>query len=142
MSPAPQPRPEPSPCSLSLDRGRIDRTLEDELLRAGFSVSTVARASGLSVRQFRRLFREQFAACPREMIREIRMRFACGRLLSEASLKEISLELGYRDPAHFCRAFCQFYGASPSQTRWHLRKRTVKRALMSHYGKRMSQNGK
>ena len=142
MSPPLQPRIETPRWPRPGATGKKDGVFEHELVGTAFRVSSLARGRGLSVRQFRRRFHEQFEACPREMILETRMRLACGWILSEASLKAISLELGYRDPAHFCRAFCRFYGASPSQMRRELRKLTRRSPLMSPFGKRMSQYGK
>ncbi len=70
------------------------------------------------------------------------MRFACGRLLSDAPFKQISVELGYRDPAHFCYTFHRFFGVTPNQMRGELRKRIGRSALMSHFRNKMSENGK
>ncbi len=138
MSLAVQSQFETPPWSPPGATGGLDGAFEDELLRAGFSVANLAHARGLSVRQFERKFQHQFGARPREKIHEIRMRLACTSLLSKAALKEISVELCYRDPAHFCYAFRQFYGVSPFQMRWDLRKLTGEAGFMSHFRKRMS----
>jgi len=120
----------------------MDGAFEEALLRVGFSIARFARGLGLSLRQFEREFREEFQCCPREVIQNIRMTLAYKRLLSEASLKEISAQLGYCDPAHFSRAFCNFYGASPLQMRRNLLKKSPKSTVTSQFSKRLSRFGK
>jgi AraC-like DNA-binding protein len=101
----------------------VDPEFEDELERAGFCVSKLARTRGLSVRQLERQFRQRFGNSPREVVMEYRMAFALKRMMARVPLKQIAGELGYSNPANFTHAFQRYYGASPSEM---LRKRPVK----------------
>jgi len=97
--------------------GKPDPAFIKELLEVEFSVTKLARARGLSLRQFERKFNAQFQRCPREAAQEIRMTLACERLLSDAPLKRIAAELGYNDAANFSNAFQFYHGVSPSRMR-------------------------
>ncbi len=127
MSRALQLRTEACPATLSGSTGTIDATFLEAVRGVGFNVARLARALGVSPRQFERNVWKEFGQCLRLMIYTIRMRSACGLMLSDASLKEIALELRYSDPAHFCRAFCRFFGESPSRLRSKLRAQTRNR---------------
>ncbi len=91
--------------------------LAARLLECRFSIADMARAQGLSVRQFERVFRRRFNCCPRHAAARLRMAIALQRLVTNARVKEIAAELGFYDSAHFCRAFHQYFGLRPSQLR-------------------------
>ena len=115
MSPALQFRTEMAPRPATEAAGRINVGFEEAVVRAHFRVAELARVHGLSVRQFERASAEQFRTCPRAVIHGIRMKLARELLLSDAPLKEIAVELGYRHPAHFARAFKAYYGMTPKK---------------------------
>ena len=117
VSPELQTRSEPRLCSPSVGTGRMVGAFEEELLQATFSVANLARARGLSVRQFERKFHEKFGMCPRETMLEIRMALASRRVLSELPLKQIATDLSYHDTASFSKAFRQYFGMSPLEMR-------------------------
>lgn len=84
------------------------------------TVEQLAQRSGLSVRQFQRVFRRIFRMGPIEHLSRIRIRSACTRLATtEESLSEIAMECGFYDQSHFSNQFRRFKGISPS----HYRKR-------------------
>ncbi len=120
----------------------MDDALIQELIQCGFRIKQLACVRGRSVRQLERDFHRQCGRCPREVIHKTRMRLALERVRSGAWVKEITYELGYSDPAHFLRAFCQFHGATPLQMRRKLAKKSPTGAVMSPSGKKMSHNGK
>jgi len=91
--------------------------LAARLLECRFSIADMARAQGLSVRQFERVFRRRFNCCPRHAAARLRMAIALQRLVTNARVKEIAAELGFYDSAHFCRAFHKYFGLRPSQLR-------------------------
>jgi AraC-like DNA-binding protein len=102
------------------NRARMEQVLK---LLGDVSGSTqppevLARAAGLSVSHFNRLFREWSGFTPMEYQR--RQRIARARaLLGDARLtiKEIAAQCGFDDPYHFSRVFRQLDGLSPSQYR-------------------------
>lgn len=120
----------------------MDDALIQELIQCGFRIEKLACTRGRSLRQLERDFHGQCGCCPREVIHETRMKLARERLHSDMRVNEIADGLGYSDPAHFSRAFCQFHGVTPSQMRRKLLKKSPRNASMSLFGKRMSQNGK
>lgn len=79
---------------------------------------SVARAVGLSSRQFTRLFRQNLGRTPKQFIIEIRLRFA--RFLVENGtlpVTEIAYEAGFADCAHLSSAFKARFGVSPRALR-------------------------
>ncbi len=102
------------------DRLRLERALA--LLRdpsvSSCSPLTLARAAGLSVSHFNRLFREWTGFSPMDYQR--RQRVARARSLlgdTQLTIKEIAAACGFDDPYHFSRVFRQVDGLSPSQYR-------------------------
>jgi AraC-like DNA-binding protein len=80
--------------------------------------ATLARAAGLSVSHFNRLFLEWTGFTPMEYQR--RQRITKARVLlgdAHLSIKEIAAQCGFDDPYHFSRVFRQLDGLSPSQFR-------------------------
>jgi transcriptional regulator GlxA family with amidase domain len=78
----------------------------------------LARAAGLSVSHFNRLFLEWTGFTPMEYQR--RQRITKARVLlgdAHLSIKEIAAQCGFDDPYHFSRVFRQLDGLSPSQFR-------------------------
>lgn len=73
---------------------------------------------GLSQRQLERLFQKTIGTSPARAFGQIRMERA-KLLLSQSSapLIEIALDVGYRDAAHFARAFKREFGHTPSSVR-------------------------
>ncbi len=82
------------------------------------TVRQLAQMTRLSERYLNRLFR-QYAGQPiHEYLTERRMHQAmelCRR--GDMLVKEIALQLGYRDPLYFSRAFHKFFGLSPTEAR-------------------------
>jgi AraC-like DNA-binding protein len=88
------------------------------------SIATLARESGFSQAQFRRLFHQHVGSAPRDYLTTKRLEKACNYLLhSDFSLREIASILGWRDTAHFSRIFATAYGIPPSQYRFQRRNR-------------------
>lgn len=102
------------------DRARMEQVLK--LIRNVSGPTqppeVLARAAGLSVSHFNRLFREWSGFTPMEYQR--RQRIARARTLlgnARLTIKEIAAQCGFDDPYHFSRAFRQLDGLSPSQYR-------------------------
>jgi len=100
---------------------RLARQRLVELLPTGYpSVTVLAAALGLSVRTFQRRLaaaRTSYSA----LVDQTRLQVALEKLAtSDASIREISASLGYRDPASFSRAFRRWKGRAPSDLRGEL----------------------
>jgi AraC-like DNA-binding protein len=88
------------------------------LLKDGYPpIDRVANIAGMSLRSFQRQLAKEHITYSL-LIDQVRFETAV-RLLQDPDPKliEISLELGYNDPANFTRAFKRWTGMSPSQFR-------------------------
>lgn len=91
-------------------------TLMDQSLQQKFpGVSELAFISGMSVTSFLEKFQAVYNQTPFEYFRKKQMQLAVTLLKRGYSVKSISHNLGYQDPANFSRAFKNFYGKSPKQ---------------------------
>ena len=82
------------------------------------SVADIARESGYSESQFRRVFERVIAKSPSNYITTIRLN-AARKLLSttKKSVTDIAVEVGFFDQSHFTRAFKRERGITPGQYR-------------------------
>ncbi|WP_231750461.1 MULTISPECIES: AraC family transcriptional regulator [unclassified Dietzia] len=97
------------------------RRVQQELIRTlhlpGRGLAEVSAELGMSVRYVHKLF-EPTGFTPRGFLTEERMKRARWLLLdSGRTVAEIGAMVGYRDVAHFSRAFSSHFGASPSKFR-------------------------
>jgi len=84
----------------------------------GIDFEKAARAMGLSYSHFRRLFRQRTGRPPHDYLLLCRMQHAADALKDRSrSIKEVSIETGYDDPAQFSKLFRQKTGLSPRQFR-------------------------
>jgi len=72
---------------------------------ARYNSNELARLCGISARQLQRHFRRNFYCSPQSWLNERRMLAAQTLLLSGESIKKIALDLGFKQPSHFCRQF-------------------------------------
>lgn len=78
----------------------------------------VARAVGLSLSQFKRLFGRDLKKSPKSWLDDLRYELACDRLgETNQTVKQIGYELGFRSPNHFSSWFAKHRGSPPSQAR-------------------------
>lgn len=78
----------------------------------------LARECNMSEVYFRKLFAKYFNISPKQYVIEIRLQKA-KQLLAEgvSNISEISENCGFSNPYHFCRAFKQHTGITPSEYR-------------------------
>lgn len=90
----------------------------DTKLESDDSLSIVAQSSGMSVRNFNRLFLKETALTPKEYIQMKRMEKA--KILlgnSNRTITDISLDVGYNSVSKFIEAFKKLEGQLPSDFR-------------------------
>ena len=86
--------------------------------RRPLTVAVVARALASSPRQLQRAFEEVGGTTFSAYLREVRLRNAAQLLRSQPlTVRQVSLLVGYRQPAHFAKAFRRRYGVTPAAYR-------------------------
>jgi AraC-like DNA-binding protein len=105
------PRPD---ANVRLLNGLVEQITTD---RSITRVDQVAHASGISVRNLQRLFREFIGISPKWVIQRCRLQEAAASLDSDnpTDLAWLALELGYADQAHLARDFKAIVGRTPSE---------------------------
>jgi AraC family transcriptional regulator len=96
---------------LLLVKGRWETLAES----AHYDANELARLCGISTRQLQRYFRRSFHSSPQNWLNKRRLLVAKGLLLSGESVKKIALDLGFKQPSHFCRQFKSWNKMTPSQ---------------------------
>lgn len=82
------------------------------------SLSKIAEASGMSLRNFNRLFLQETSLTPKEYLQMKRIELARGLLTSTTfTITDISLEVGYNSVSKFIEAFKRLEGVLPSDFR-------------------------
>ena len=93
---------------------------------AKLSREEMARAAGLSVSYFSKLFTQCIGLSPHQYLVRCRLRHG-KKLLAKPeenlSLVDVAAEAGFADQAHFCRHFRRAYGVSPLAFRRTARRR-------------------
>ena len=86
--------------------------------RAHWPVTRYAQKLGLSTERLNRLLRAETGRNAQTLLHERLLREACRRLVHVAApVSRIGFELGFEDPAYFCRFFSRHTGCSPSRYR-------------------------
>jgi AraC family transcriptional regulator len=104
------------PCGVSAYRIRRAVALVEANFAAKLSRQEMARAAGLSVSHFSKLFALCIGASPHQYLVRCRLRHAKKLLLTpeeSLSLVDVAAEAGFADQAHFSRHFRRVYGVSP-----------------------------
>jgi AraC family transcriptional regulator of arabinose operon len=97
-------------------RAAVVRMMKD--FAGPLRVDRLARDCSLSASRFAHLFQADMGESPARYLDGIRIRKAQELLIGTSrSVKEISLEVGYRDPLYFSRAFRRKVGLSPKAFR-------------------------
>ena len=94
----------------------IVRVLAD--LGREWTIADMADVLGISGTHLRRMVAGQLGTSPKRLLTDLRLQSAA-ELLDDPSirLKEILVRVGATDASHFCRAFRQRFGVSPSEYR-------------------------
>jgi AraC family transcriptional regulator len=93
---------------------------------AKLSREEMARAAGLSVSYFSKLFTQCIGLSPHQYLVRCRLRHGKKLLATpeeNLSLVDVAAEAGFADQAHFCRHFRRAYGVSPLAFRRTARRR-------------------
>ena len=106
---------------LKLGKGNMGRLLlvkgkwEELAESSHYDANQLAKLCGVSTRQLQRHFRRSFHCSPQSWLNERRLQIAEVLLLSGESVKKVALDLGFKQPSHFCRQFKSRNKMTPSQ---------------------------
>jgi AraC-like DNA-binding protein len=99
---------------------RARRYIADHLSEPDLSAAIVAEALGMSIRYLYQLFRDENESPFRWILRR-RLELAAGLLTDSSrtgrSITDIAFSVGFKDTAHFSRAFKDWHGLSPRDYR-------------------------
>ena len=85
-----------------------------EHLDESLSNHDLARACGLSVRVFERLFQTTYNTTPHLYVRQLRVRMSSRALVfTSKTLAEIAAQFGFTDQSHFTKEFRRFMDTTP-----------------------------
>jgi len=103
---------------LAVARMRIEKFCQDNLMDPELSVEMISRALKTSPATLHRIFGGSGSTLM-AWVRQARLNEAKLRLerLSDTSITDLALSLGFRDVSHFSRAFKSTYGKSPRMFR-------------------------
>ena len=79
-----------------------------------YCAAKLARDCGVSRRQLERYSQLRFQAAPHQWLRVLRLRRAVELITKQTPIKEVAIELGYKDAAHFAHDFKDYIGVCPS----------------------------
>ena len=97
--------------------------------RRPLTVAVVARALASSPRQVQRAFDEVGETSFSAYLREVRLRNAAELLARQPlTVRQVTLIVGYRQPAHFAEALRRRYGVTPALYRERVRRRVASRS--------------
>jgi AraC-like DNA-binding protein len=82
-------------------------------LEANYRPAELARLCAVSLRTLQRHFQSEYKMTISHWLRAVRLQKAYGRLTSGDRVKEVALDLGFKQLSHFSREFKRFYGVPP-----------------------------
>ena len=81
---------------------------------ADWDAKKLAAMCQISSRQLRRQFRKELSCSPQEWLDDLRMREAELMLACNKQVKEVAVDLRFKNLPHFCRAFKADHRLTPS----------------------------
>lgn len=95
-----------------LEKKRTWLTLARE---ANYSAPAMAKICGITVRQLERQAQITLGCTPQQWLDQQRMVMAQALLRESDTIKEVSFQLGFKQPSHFCRQFKLYFGMTPTE---------------------------
>ena len=92
-----------------------ERTWESLAGKVDYRPALLARECGVSLRTLQRHFRMAYGTTASDWLRQVRMRDAYARLKAGCRVKEVAIDLGYKQMSHFSRDFRNAFGICPRE---------------------------
>jgi AraC-like DNA-binding protein len=80
---------------------------------SGYSLERLTHATGFALRTLQRHVSERFGVNLHAFISDLRMRDGAERLGRGMSVKEVAVELGFKNTSHFVRTYRAKFGITP-----------------------------
>jgi len=96
-------------------RQTVEKEWEQLARSAGFKATKLADLAGVSLRTLQRQFRSQYGVTVSQWLSSTRLKAAGERIKAGDRVKEVALDLGYKQLSHFSREFKRVYGLPPTR---------------------------
>ncbi|WP_052958677.1 response regulator [Maribacter thermophilus] len=94
----------------------LKQVMDKHITNPDFNVDTFVGAMKMSRRQLQRKLKTIIGMSPTEFIRNERVKLAAKLLgQSDATISEISYQVGFKTPSYFIKCFKEVYGCTPSE---------------------------
>ena len=92
-----------------------EKTWERLAIEVQYKPAELAAECGISLRTLQRHFRKTYGTTASAWLKQARMREAYARLKDGLRIKEVAIDLGYKQMSHFSRDFKSAFGIAPSE---------------------------
>ena len=82
-------------------------------------IDYLAKICRMSITYFRREFNKYKGISPKKYITQLKMGYAGEMIMSDVSINDVALDVGFNDCAAFSKAFKKHHGISPTEYRKH-----------------------
>lgn len=94
----------------------LKTVMDEHITDPGFNVDAFVGAMKMSRRQLQRKLKAMVGVAPSEFIRKERVKLAAKLLKqSDATVSEISYQVGFKTPSYFIKCFKEIYGCTPNE---------------------------
>jgi AraC-like DNA-binding protein len=105
------------PNSYSLEDLKLEEVKKVSAEKGKVSIADLSKIAGMSQSQLKRKFKTHEGVSLRDYAHDSKMKHSLELLKSNRSVKEIANKLGYTSQNSFSRAFKQYYGYSPTESK-------------------------
>ncbi|MGD8174017.1 helix-turn-helix domain-containing protein [Vibrio sp. TRT 21S02] len=94
---------------------KLEQLVHQHYSDSEFGTSQAAKLMYVSERSLQRRFKSSMSRTFKDYLNEVRLDYACRRLLAGEKVSEVAFECGFNDPSYFSQRFKHRFGVSPSQ---------------------------
>jgi len=86
-----------------------------EAHNAGYNEKIMAQRCRITIRQLQRIFKRDLGCGPEQWLMTLRLLDAKYLLMESKGIKQVAMELGFKQESHFFHRFKELYGITPSR---------------------------